>query len=123
MSSFKSSRNIQKKECGPDRSVSDNQSSSVTLKLEIERGRYFNIPREERKCKLCHVNSVENEYHFLLVCPLYRELRKKYLKSYYCRWPTLNKFDQLMSSKSKNELFNLSKYIYFVTKLRDENDT
>ena len=31
MSSFKSSRNIQKKEYGPDRSVSDNQSSSVTL--------------------------------------------------------------------------------------------
>ena len=32
MSSFKSSENIQKKEGGPDRSVSDNQSSSVTLK-------------------------------------------------------------------------------------------
>ena len=33
MSSFKSSENIQKKdlECGPDRSVSNNQSSSVTL--------------------------------------------------------------------------------------------
>ena len=31
MSSFKSSRNTQKKLCGPDRSVSDNQSSSVTL--------------------------------------------------------------------------------------------
>ena len=31
MSSFKSSDNIQKKEDGPDRSVSDNQSSSVTL--------------------------------------------------------------------------------------------
>ena len=30
-SSFKSSGNIQKKEGGPDRSVSDNQSSSVTL--------------------------------------------------------------------------------------------
>ena len=30
MSSFKSSENIQKKEGGPDRSVSDNQSSSVT---------------------------------------------------------------------------------------------
>ena len=29
--SFKSSKNIQKKEGGPDRSVSDNQSSSVTL--------------------------------------------------------------------------------------------
>ena len=31
MSSFKSSENIQKKEGGPDRSVSDNQSSLVTL--------------------------------------------------------------------------------------------
>ena len=31
MSSFKSSENILKKEDGPDRSVSDNQSSSVTL--------------------------------------------------------------------------------------------
>ena len=36
-SSFKSSENIQKKQCGPDRSVSDNQSSSVTLnKLAIK---------------------------------------------------------------------------------------
>ena len=31
MSSFKSSENIQKKEGRPDRSVSDNQSYSVTL--------------------------------------------------------------------------------------------
>ena len=31
MSSFKSSENIQKKEVGSDRSVLDNQSSSVTL--------------------------------------------------------------------------------------------
>ena len=32
MSSFKSSENIQKKEGGPDRSVSDNQSSSMILR-------------------------------------------------------------------------------------------
>ena len=31
MSFFKSNENIQKKESGPDRSVSDNQSSLVTL--------------------------------------------------------------------------------------------
>ena len=31
MSSFKSSESIQKTECEPDRSVSDNQSSSVIL--------------------------------------------------------------------------------------------
>ena len=32
MSYFKSSENIQKKEGGPDRSVSDNQSSSMILR-------------------------------------------------------------------------------------------
>ena len=37
MSSFKSSRNIKKKEFGPDRSVSDNQSSSVTLNEMAEK--------------------------------------------------------------------------------------
>ena len=31
MGSFKSSENMQEKEVGPDRSVSDNQFSSVTL--------------------------------------------------------------------------------------------
>ena len=31
MSSFKNSENIQKKEGGPDRSISDNQSSSVSM--------------------------------------------------------------------------------------------
>ena len=37
MGSFKSSENIQKKEGGPDRSASDNQSSSVTLnELEMK---------------------------------------------------------------------------------------
>ena len=37
MSSFKSSRFIQKKERGPDRSVSDNRTSSVTLNELVEK--------------------------------------------------------------------------------------
>ena len=41
MSSFKSSENIQKKEGGPDRSVSDNQSSSVTLNWSLLSLYYF----------------------------------------------------------------------------------
>ena len=89
--------------------------------LEIERGRYQNIPREERFCKFCTSNVIENEYHFLLVCPLYRSLRRKYLKHYYCRWPTVNKFDNIMSTSNKNEILNLSKYIYFANKLRIES--
>ena len=44
--------------------------------LAIERGRFENIATTERVCVLCNSNLVKNDYHFLLVCPLYRELRE-----------------------------------------------
>ena len=40
---------------------------------------YENLNRSERICKLCNSKSVECEYHFLLVCPFYRELRQNIL--------------------------------------------
>lgn len=87
--------------------------------LAIERGRFENIERNDRLCRYCNLNRVENEYHFLLVCPLYRDLRKKYLHNYYCHWPTMNKFDDLMCKESKNVILNLSKFVYSAMKLRD----
>ncbi len=46
------------------------------LPLEIETGRFFNVKVEERICKLCTEGLVEDEYHFLFVCPLYEDLRE-----------------------------------------------
>ena len=57
MSSFKSSENIQMKEGGPNRSVSDNQSSSVTLNELAMKARkilYFRI--SARKPTLTDIN-------------------------------------------------------------------
>ena len=88
--------------------------------FEIETGRYHNIPRSERKCKFCPMNVIENEFHFLLACPLYNDLRRKYFKPYFCRWPTLHKFERLMTSTKKTEILNISKYIFFAFKLRNE---
>ena len=49
--------------------------------LYVETGRYCNpsIPRENRFCFHCK-NIVEDEKHFLLDCPLYKHVRKKYSK-------------------------------------------
>ena len=33
-------------------------------KLQIERGRYENIPHEQRTCKLCDCGEIEDEFHF-----------------------------------------------------------
>ena len=44
--------------------------------LEIERGRYIGISKDQRVCKCCNARSIESEFHFLLVCPFYSDLRK-----------------------------------------------
>ena len=68
-------------------------------KLAIEEGRYRNIERNQRICTRCNINVIENEYHFLLVCPLYRDIRDhEILPHYYCVWPSQQKFEKLLNS-------------------------
>jgi len=43
--------------------------------LEIETGRWRNIVAENRFCKLCTLNKVEDEAHFMFECPVFNELR------------------------------------------------
>ena len=54
------------------------------LQLNVETGRYNNQPRNERVCVCCTMQCIENEYHFTLICPTYRQLRLKVFPRYYC---------------------------------------
>ena len=42
----------------------------------IEIGRYKNLETEERLCKLCITQKIEDEYHFLIDCAIYNSSRK-----------------------------------------------
>ena len=87
--------------------------------LEIEVGRYSNVPRENRLCKYCNLNVVESEYHFLLTCPKYYDLRKKYIRN--ISWPSLSKFSYLLSSKKRTHIVNISKFINEAFRVRKIN--
>lgn len=54
---------------------------SGSLPLNIETGRYSKpkVPLNERICKLCSKNVLEDEMHFLLVCEFYSDLRRALL--------------------------------------------
>ena len=80
--------------------------------LAIETGRYYNIPKEDRICIFCNMFKKESEYHFLLVCPFYTELRRKYFTPYYYRRPCLTKFKSWMQSNSEGAINRPSKFIY-----------
>ncbi len=46
-------------------------------KLQIELGRQvkpMKVPVQQRYCKLCNLGAVEDEDHFLLVCPTYQSV-------------------------------------------------
>jgi len=91
------------------------------ISLIIEKGRHSNINRADRLWIYCHMNAIENEYLFLLVCPFFNNLRKQYFKSYFCHWPTKQKLIPLMTSTNKITLLNVSEYIYYAFLLRSSN--
>lgn len=88
--------------------------------LNIETGRHCNLPRNARICRNCKSGLPENEYHFVLICSKYADLRSRYIKRYYYTWPTKQKFTNLMCSTSKIILTNLARYIYFANTLRNK---
>ena len=85
--------------------------------LEIEVGRYSNIPQNDRMCKLCSNHQVESEYHFLLHCPLYSDLRQKYFGN--IPHPNMHTFTNILSSKSVNTLLNTGRFLRDALKLRN----
>ena len=82
-------------------------------RLEIEAWRWHKpnkIPVEDRKFFKC--NRLEDEYHFILECPLYEEIRKIYIKRYFWKRPNVPKFIESLNSENKRTIRNLCIYIY-----------
>lgn len=78
---------------------------SGSLPLQIETGRYAKpkVPLDDRKCKLCTENAIEDEMHFLLSCDFYSDLRRPlFAKAQLCnsnfhRMSLLDKFIFIMN--------------------------
>lgn len=88
-------------------------------KLNIENGRFRNIVRNERKCTKCNLEEIEDEYHFVIACPFYQEIRQNLIKPYYRKKPSVYKFIQLLCTSNVTDLNNLGKYLLKANKLRE----
>jgi hypothetical protein len=71
----------------------------------IEIGRYKNLETEERLCKLCIKQKIEDEYNFVIDCPIYNSSRK------IC----YQKISELCSNF--NNMSDKSKFYYLFTNL------
>ena len=61
---------------------------------------------------------MEDEMHFILLCPMYTNLRCNLIKPYYWRKPSVFKLLQLFNITKVKQLCNLGKYICRALKLR-----
>ena len=52
-------------------------------KLEIELGRRIGIIREKRFCKSCDMNVLGDEFHFVMECSSYSDIRDTFLPLKY----------------------------------------
>ena len=62
--------------------------SSQSLAIETSRYDLNHIDRADRICTFCNISMTKDEYHFLLICPVYSEIRRNHFPPYFCRWPT-----------------------------------
>lgn len=55
--------------------------------IRIETGRYEGLPEESRICSFCDINTIENELHVILYCPIYNDIRQVlFAKAYACNF-------------------------------------
>ena len=68
------------------------------LRIPIETGRWYDIPKDERVCTLCG-QSIGDEFHLLFVCcnEYLVNLRRIYLPRYYVTYPSIVKMNGLLS--------------------------
>ena len=85
---------------------------------EIERGRYKNLPADERFCKIYNDNiSVEDEFHFVMKCTAYSELRHRVfnaINSFIVDFDKLTSWDQFIFLMSSEDTEILSLLLVFI---------
>lgn len=82
-------------------------------RLEVEAGRWHkpvSTPFDNRKCQFCNV--LEDEFHFLFICPVYNDLRVNYVCRYYRTRPSMLKLISLFHSDRKTYIRNLGIFIF-----------
>ena len=81
--------------------------------LCVENGRQQNVPYNLRLCIFClkrGLNNIEDEFHVLLICSLYEELRTRYLSQ--ARYGNISMFINILSKKNVSRITELACYLF-----------
>ena len=57
------------------------ETGGFHVKNDIENGNVGHLQVKKRTCQMCNSQEMENEFHFLLVCPAYNDYRANLFNS------------------------------------------
>ena len=79
---------------------------------------YEKIPRENCICLICHSKEIEDEYHFFLECPAFRDLRCTILPRFLYVQPSKLKFTEYLKMSTEPTLRIITTYLNEALKKR-----
>ena len=82
-------------------------------KLPIETGRYYDIDYHDRICPHCNAD-IGDEYHYLLVCSKFDNLRKKYITKNIIKHPNMLYYTQLMNTTDIKTLKKICNFVKII---------
>ena len=68
--------------------------------LPIEKGRWLGIARNDRKCTLCNLNEIGDEFHYIMKCKYFNNLSNNLIPSINNRNQNTIHFCRLMGTEN-----------------------
>ena len=84
-------------------------------RLEIETGRYNNTTAENRFCVICQLQGhevVEDETHFMVSCPMYKDLRENLLPPQILRDKHISDEQKFVEIMTNYDMKATAKFVY-----------
>ena len=78
--------------------------------LPVEKGRLYKQDLINRKCRLCNLNEIGDEFHYLFKCHLFTDDRTTFISNRLCRNPNVYTYENIMNTKNKKILLALGKF-------------
>ena len=78
--------------------------------LPVEKGRWYRQDLINRQCRLCNLNEIGDEFHYLLKCNFFTADITTFISNRLCRNPKVYTYKNVMNTKNKKLLLALGKF-------------
>ena len=69
-----------------------------------------------KKCTLCRLKEIGDQYHYLLVCPKFEIPRMEHIRKDHYSQPNKNKLTQLLQGQNYKEMIHLQRFMQIIRK-------